>query len=267
MKKQSIAFIGAGNMARAIIAGLLKTDVDPKRIWASSPTILSRAPLSVHVTTDNFEAAKQADIIVLGVKPWAIEALCQELKSIIHEKKPLIISLAAGVKTESIARFCEAENIALVRTMPNIASAVGAGVTGLFANAFVTSEQKTAADNLFQSVGSTVWVEEENQLDVITVISGSGPAYFFYFFEAMQATAESLGLSSEKAKALVAATAQGAAKMVMERAEPFMELRRQVTSEKGVTAAATSVFDENKVKEIIDTAMRAALTRAQELAK
>lgn len=219
------------------------------------------------LTSSNVEAAQEADVIVLGVKPWGIESVCQELKSIIHHKKPLIVSLAAGIKTAKIVCSCEKENLPIVRAMPNIASAVGAGMTGLFANAFVTQAQKNLVETIFRSTGAVCWVDDEAQLDDVTVVSGSGPAYFFYLFEAMQATAESLGLSSTQARMLVIETAVGAAKMGLERQESFAQLRRLVTSEKGVTAAATAVFDQHQLKTIVDEAMKAALVRAKELAQ
>ena len=149
--------------------------------------------------------------------------------------------------------------------MPNIASAVGAGTTGLFSTASVSEDQKTFAESLFRSVGATVWTNDENQLDVITAVSGSGPAYLFYIFEAMQKAAESLGFDSEQAKLLVAQTATGAAKMVMETSESFEQLRRFVTSEKGTTAAAISVFDQHNMQNIVIDAINAAFNRAKEL--
>ena len=268
--KKTIAFIGAGNMSRAFIAGLLQSGFDPKAIWASSPTVGKHNELnalSIHTTTNNVEAAEHADIIVFGVKPWVIETICVELKKIIQDKKPLLISLATGVKTETMAEYLENKEVHLVRTMPNIASAVGAGATCLFANTSVTHEQKLFAEELFRATGAAVWVDDENQLDVITAVSGSGPAYLFYFFDAMQSVGESMGLTAEQAKILVSQTAVGAAKMAMERSESFEQLRRLVTAEKGTTAAATAVFDQNELKNIVKKAMQACLARAKELAK
>lgn len=268
---KTIAFIGAGNMARAMIAGLLQNGYNPKHIWASSPGIAQRDHyknnLPIHVTTDNIEAAKHADVIVLAVKPFIAEAVLTELRSVISDKKPLLISIMTGITTPTIAQWIDHKAHHIVRTMPNIASAVSAGMSGLFANSYVCAEDKTFAESLFRSVGTTLWVDDESQLDIITAVSGSGPAYLFYFFDAMQKTAESLGLTAEQSKLLVSQTATGAAKMVMETGETFDQLRRFVTAEKGTTAAATAVFDHHNTKMIVDEAIRAALNRAKELAR
>ncbi|MDP1574929.1 MAG: pyrroline-5-carboxylate reductase [Coxiellaceae bacterium] len=268
--QKTIAFIGAGNMSRAFIVGLLQSGFDPKNIWASSPTIAKHNELnalSIHTTTNNAEAAAHADIIIFAIKPWVIEAVCVELKAIIQDKNPLLISLATGIKTATISALLDNYPVHLVRTMPNIASAVGAGATGLFANTAVTHAQKIEVEKLFRATGVAVWVEEENLLDVITAVSGSGPAYLFYFFEAMQRVGESMGLTAEQAKILVSQTAVGAAKMAMERPESFEDLRRLVTAEKGTTAAAMAVFDQNELKSTVKKAMQACLARAKELAK
>lgn len=269
-KSKKIAFIGAGNMTRAMIAGLIQNGFEPNDIWASSPTIAKRKntiPFPIHFVVDNQEAVKAADTIVFAVKPPILERVCGALKDSIQEKKNLIISVAAGVTTHSIAAWLDKKNIAIVRTMPNIAAAVGAGVTGLYANERVTENQIMIAESLFRSIGATLWLTDENQLNVITAISGSGPAYLFYFFEAMQKTAESFGIDTEKAKFLVSQTAMGAAKLVMESGDSFEQLRRFVTSEKGTTAAAIDVFTQHQTQQVVEEAMRAALLRAKELSR
>lgn len=269
-KSKKIAFIGAGNMTRAIISGLIHNGFDPADIWASSPTIANRKntiPFPIHFVDDNQKAVKVADTIVFAVKPVMLESICVALKECIQEKKNLIISVVTGVTTQSIAAWLNKKNAAIVRTMPNIASAVGAGVTGLYANDRVTENQIMIAESLFRSVGATLWLKDEDQLNVITAISGSGPAYLFYFFEAMQKTAEAFGMDAEKAKFLVSQTAMGAAKLVMESGDSFEQLRRFVTSEKGTTAAAIDVFNQHQTQKIIEEAMKAALFRARELSR
>ncbi len=267
---KKIAFIGAGNMARAMIAGLINNGFPADHIWAASPNVQKhekiKSQFSIHLTSDNVEAAKHADIIVFAVKPWVMETVCGEIKKIMLVKKPLLISLVTGIKTTSIAHWLSHSHCALIRTMPNIASAVGAGATGLFANPHATADQKDFAESLFRSVGATLWLQNEDQLDVITAISGSGPAYLFYIFEAMQNAAESLGLSAAEAKLLVAQTATGAAKMVMETDESFDQLRRLVTAEKGTTAAAIGVLEQHDVQNTVKKAIEAAFQRAKELA-
>ena len=176
---KTIAFIGAGNMARAMMTGLLKNGFDPKTIWASSPGITKHAQFAkdipIHTTTDNCVAAKNANVIVFAVKPWMMESVCPEIQSIVQEKNPLIISFVTGVTTKTISQYLNAKNAIIVRTMPNVASAVGAGTAGLFATSSVGHEQRSFAESFFRSVGATVWVKQEDQLDVITAVSGSGP--------------------------------------------------------------------------------------------
>lgn len=268
---KKIAFIGTGNMARAMIGGLINNGYLADHIWASSPNVQKhdkiRSKFSIHLTADNVEAAKQADIIVFAVKPCVMETVCTELKEIVQEKNPLLISVVTGIKTSSIAKWLSHQYCTLVRAMPNIASAVAAGATGLFANPHATLNQKDFAEIFFRSVGAAVWVHNEDQLDVMTAVSGSGPAYLFYIFEAMQKAAEAFGLEAEQAKLLVAQTAMGAAKMVMETDESFENLRRLVTAEKGTTAAAMAVFEQYDTQAIIKKAMAAAWHRAQELAQ
>ncbi|OGT42129.1 MAG: pyrroline-5-carboxylate reductase [Gammaproteobacteria bacterium RIFCSPHIGHO2_12_FULL_40_19] len=267
---KTIAFIGAGNMAGAIIAGLLQNGFSNDHIIACSPNIQQREHfknLAIRITSDNREAATQADVIVFGVKPFMLKNVCDELKTIIHQKKQLLISIVAGIKTSTITKWIHHEYGPIVRTMPNIASAVGAGVTGLFANAHVDEHQKILAESLFRSVGTTLWMHDENQLDIITAISGSGPAYLFYIFEAMQKAAINLGIDADQAKLLVAQTATGAAKLAMETGESFEQLRHFVTSEKGTTAAAIDIFNAHHTQDIVKDAIHAALKRAKELSQ
>lgn len=267
---KTIAFIGAGNMARAIISGLLQNGFNSDHIWASSPNIEQRdnfKNLAIHTTPDNTEAAKHADVIVLSVKPFMLKTVCEELKTVLHQKKPLLISIVTGVKTQTIAQWIQQDHCPIIRTMPNIAAAVGSGVTGLFAHGHVNEHQKTLAESLFRSVGTTIWMHDENQLDIITAISGSGPAYLFYIFEAMQKAAIGLGIDAKQAKLLVAQTATGAAKLAMETGESFEQLRRFVTSEKGTTAAAIDIFNHHHTQKIIEEAINAALKRAKELSQ
>lgn len=266
-----IAFIGAGNMARAMITGLLENGFHSNHIWASSPGIKQRDHfkniLPIQITTSNVEAASHADVIVLAVKPWMIETVANEIKSIVQQKKALLISVVTGIKTHTFSEFMGNHMIPIVRTMPNIASSVGAGMTALFATTSVSEEQKMFAESLFRSMGSAMWVADENQLDVITAVSGSGPAYLFYVFEAMQSAAESMGLSAEQSKLLITQTAVGAAKMAIETDHSFESLRKMVTAEKGTTAAATAILDERNTKKIVHDAMMAAWHRAKELSK
>lgn len=265
-----IAFIGSGNMARAMITGLLENGFHANHIWASSPRIKQHDHfknfLPIHITTSNIEAASHADILVFAIKPWMIETVVNEIKSVILKKNILLISVVTGINTHTFSALLDHSAIPIVRTMPNIASAVRAGMTALFASS-VSEEQKAFSESLFRSMGATTWVSDENELDVITAVSGSGPAYLFYVYEAMQAAAESMGLSAEQSKLLITQTAVGAAKMVMETDHSFQSLRKMVTAEKGTTAAATAILDERGTKKIIHDAITAAWHRAKELSK
>ena len=264
---KTIAFIGAGKIARALQAGLIQNGYSADNIWMSSPNIDKNTQLTafpVHLTNDNNEAARHAEVIVFAVKPFVMKSVCESLKKTLQKKNNLLITVVTGTTTHSIAQWTGQTNI--VRTMPNVAASVGAGVTGLFANNDVSDDKKSFAETLFRSVGATTWVKEEGQLDAITAISGSGPAYFFYLCEAMQAAGVALGLDKNQSKLLVAETALGAAKMMIESGDDFHVLREKVTSDKGTTMAATTVFDQHDLKNITKMAVKAAFSRAKELA-
>lgn len=266
---KTIALIGAGKMGSALLSGLIQSGYDTHHIWVSSPNARNNIHLkkfSAHVTENNNEAVAQADVVVFAVKPFIMQAVCEALQETLAKKEVLLTSVVTGVTTTTIAKWAGKKDIPIVRTMPNVAAAVGAGATGLFANAFVSHDQKMFAESLFRSVGTTMWVEDESQLDAITAISGSGPAYFFYLCEAMQAASIALGLDQHQSKLLIAETALGAAKMMIESGDDFHVLRAMVTSQKGTTMAATDVLDQAKTKDIIKAAIKAAFLRAKELA-
>jgi len=202
---------------------------------------------------------------MLAVKPNMIPTVCEELQSIVHKNNPLVISLATGITIHAIQHSLQTNKASLIRAMPNVAATVSAGVTGLFANDNVTAAQKMLAESLFRAVGTTHWLMHENQLDAITAISGSGPAYLFYLFEAMQKAAESFGLQKEIAQLLIAETATGAAKMALESGEDFHQLRQKVTSPKGTTQAAIDVLTSHQVDNTLVEAIKAAYDRAKVL--
>ena len=268
--QQTIAFIGTGNMANAIIAGLLKNNFIPNNIIASSPSATEKSHLNmfnIQVTSDNTFAAENADIIVLEVKPAMIQSVCQSLKDTIKLKNPIIISIAAGVSTDRIQEALDNDQISVLRAMPNIAATVMASATGLYANKNTSIDEKLITESLFRSIGTILWADDEDKLDAITAIAGSGPAYLFYLFEAMQSAAEALGIDKNSAQLLIAETATGAAKMAMETSESFETLRRFVTSPKGTTEAATDYLSQHNVKEIMMQAVKAAHSRAKALSK
>lgn len=265
-----IAFIGAGSMARAIIAGLIQNNMPPKSIWACSRSQekcdLIASQFAVHTTTDSLKATSEADTVVLCVKPFQMKDLCLKLQPTFQKKQPLIISVAAGLSLASLTKWC-GDNLSIVRVMPNIAAAVNASATGMVCEATLSDTQKNNIESIFRSVGTTFWVKTEDALDALTVIAGSGPAYCFYLYEAMQQTAETLGLPADITKLLVAETAVGAAKLALETTDNFSELRQFVTSPNGATQAATDLLDDFDVQSIMSKAIKAAYARTKAMSE
>ncbi|MFO1389473.1 pyrroline-5-carboxylate reductase [Cellvibrio sp.] len=264
-----IAFIGAGNMAKAIIGGLLAEGFKRINIVASGPRqeTLDRvaAEYGINVTTDNQAAASTADVVVLAVKPQMLKEVCQGLAdSLAH--KPLIISLAAGITTESIASWLGGDQ-AIVRCMPNTPSQLRVGASGLFANAHVSAAQKSTANTILGAVGIVQWVDDEALINPVTAVSGSGPAYFFLVMEAMIDAGVELGLSRESATELTLQTALGAAILAKQSAEDVAVLRRRVTSPKGTTEQAINSFENDQIRAMFSRAMTACSNRAVELSE
>lgn len=270
MNNKNVVFIGCGNMGGSIIAGLVADDYPPEHIWAASPeqeqlTFLQEK-YAINITTDNLQAIANADILVLAVKPQAIKTVIMELQKDMLERKPLIITIAAGITTDNITKWL-GQQIAMVRAMPNTPAMLRCGASGLFANSLVTAEQCQAAESLMRAVGVIEWFEKEKDLDTVTALSGSGPAYFFLLMEAMEAAAVDLGLAKDKAHLLTLQTALGAAKMALEREDAIEKLRRQVTSPGGTTESALRMLEQHQFKDIIGKALHAAAKRADELSK
>ncbi|MDC9727285.1 MAG: pyrroline-5-carboxylate reductase [Candidatus Thioglobus sp.] len=264
----SIGFIGAGNMAYAIISGLINQGISADKIKISDTDeallSLRKDEFNLEVFTDNSELASKVDIIVLAVKPQVLSAVCHQLQPTL-KNDTLIISIAAGIRTHDIGRWLGG-NKAIVRTMPNTPALLNQGVTGLFANEFVNQEQKQLASDVMQSVGQSLWVEEETMLDAVTALSGSGPAYFFLMIESMTKAGVALGLSEQTAQQLSIKTALGASMMADTSKESARELRAKVTSPNGTTQAAIESFQDQDFEVVVAHAMRAAYDRAGELA-
>lgn len=269
MNKVTIAFIGAGNMASALIVSLIATGYPADKLYVSNPSLeklqILQGKFGVHVTQSNTEAAQSADVIVFAVKPQTMLLVCGELKDIIADKKPLLISVVTGVSTTKMEAWLGDEP-AIVRAMPNTPAAVSAGATGLFSNAHTRDEQKDLAEMLFRSAGVAVWLDSEDQIDLVIAVSGSGPAYCFLFMEAMQKAAQSMGLSDDVARLLTSQTMLGAVRMVMETEQDIMQLRESVTSPHGTTEAAISIFESGNIRQLIADAMQAACDRSKEIA-
>ncbi len=265
-----VAFIGAGNMAKAISIGLINSGSKPENIMVANPSAEKRLALAnefgIQQTDDNVKAAEFADIIVLAVKPHFINTVCTQLSQVNNIQDKLITSVAAGITIAQIqqALACQA---GVVRVMPNTPSQLGLGMSGLFASLEVNAAQKSAADKLMKAVGEVIWLTSETKIDAITAVAGSGPAYFFLFMEAMQKQALAFGFSDEESRMLVQQTALGAAQMVAHNNIDISQLRENVTSKGGTTFAALEHFRENALEQIVSGAMTAAFNRAQEMAK
>ena len=265
----SICFIGAGNMAQSLIGGLIASGYDKQNIIATDPTQESRNAVTekfgIQCFGDNAEAVSKADIVVLAVKPQILESVCQTILDSVKSKKPLIISIAAGIRSKDINCWLGG-NAAIVRTMPNTPALIQTGATGLFANEIVSQDQQSQAEHILRAAGITVWVDNETKLDAVTALSGSGPAYYFLFMEAMEQAGQQLGLDEKTAHLLTLQTALGAAKMALESHQDFASLRQNVTSPNGTTEKAIQSFQADGLPEIINKAMKAAQNRAVELA-
>ena len=267
MSVDRIAFIGAGNMARAMAGGLLRAGASPTSLIASDPMVAQRenmATLGISTTDDNATAVAGADVVVLAVKPQVLGAVVTGLRSQLSAGQ-LVLSIAAGVPTSAIETWC-ARRLAVVRCMPNTPALFGAGISALFANGRVGPHQRALAERVLRAAGEVVWVDDESMLDAVTAVSGSGPAYFFYLMEGMIEAAKSLGLDDALARQLTLATAYGSAIMARESAEQPAQLRRNVTSPGGTTERALGILDEAHVRATIEAAVRAAAARSRELA-
>ena len=267
---QSIAFIGAGNMASSIFGGLIEDGWPKNKIWA---TARSEATLEkvknqygVQVTPDNHQAVRQSEIVVLCVKPQMMKAVLQDLAPTLKEAKPLLISVAAGINLDSLQTWA-GSHLPIVRCMPNTPALLRCGVSGLFANELANAEQKAVTDTIFKAVGMALWVDNENLIDSVIAVSGSGPAYYFLFMEAMTEVGTRLGFDRETAEQLTLQTALGAAKMAVGSDVDARELRRQVTSPGGTTEQAIKAFQTGGLEQLVEQAMQAAVDRAAEMTR
>ncbi|PXF32234.1 pyrroline-5-carboxylate reductase [Pokkaliibacter plantistimulans] len=268
MSQATLAFIGAGNMASAIIGGLIANGYPADFILASDRTPANLLQLSdkygIRTATSNIEAVHEAQVVVLAVKPQVLRDVCIALRGQLNHK-PLIISIAAGVTLESMAEWL-GKDMPIVRCMPNTPAMLQVGASGLYANSHASDVQQVLAEKILAAVGLVTWVDEESQLDAVTAVSGSGPAYFFMFMEAMAAAGEKLGLSAEQSMQLTIQTALGAARMAKESGLPPGELKRRVMSPKGTTEQAVQTFEQGGLHELTLSAMQACARRAEELA-
>lgn len=264
-----LTFIGAGNMASSLIGGLVERGHPADYIMACDPLgdYLERMQhrFGILTSTDNINGAARADVLVLAVKPQILERVCRELSGHI-DHKPLVVSIAAGVPLASLSAWL-GDELPLVRCMPNTPSLLQQGASGLFANDIVSEDQRQQAEGIMASVGIVEWVRSEDEIDAVTALSGSGPAYYFLFMEIMEKVGIELGLDPQVARRLTRQTALGAARMGAAENVEVAELRRQVTSPGGTTAQAIESFMSSNLEQVFRDAMGAALQRARDMAQ
>ena len=270
LDNKKISFIGGGNMAEALISGLVSCGVKPSLITVADPSSEAREQLAakglntVDPTTDAKAAVIDADIVVLAVKPQVMKAVVSGFADALD--KQLVISVAAGLSTEILSGMLGGyDNI--VRAMPNTPAMIQMGATGLYGTENISAEQKQLATAVMEASGLVMWVEDEAHMHAVTAVSGSAPAYMFYIIEAMVDGAVALGLDKEQASALAMQTMLGAAKMAMESEDAPAELRRKVTSPNGTTQAAIESMQANDISRQISEAMQACYDRSQALSE
>lgn len=270
MTSPTIAILGAGNMGASLLGGLINNHFTSDKLWITDTDTkklgLLKNQFNIHISTKNQEAAQSADIIILAVKPQILSQVIADIAPIVQKHNPLILSIAAGVRISSIQQWL-GKTVPIVRVMPNTPALIGCGASVLCASPFVTNEQRNIAESILRAVGITVWISDENQMDIVTALSGSGPAYFFLIIEALQKAAQQLGLSEETARLLTLQTAYGATRMAIESEHDVVKLRQHVTSPGGTTEQAIRVFEEENIREICLKVLSAAQHRSKELAE
>jgi pyrroline-5-carboxylate reductase len=263
-----ISFIGGGNMASALIAGLVGKLAAGPDVHVVDPSTEALQRLNARYGVSTAESigprVAESEVVVLAVKPQQMREVANALRPLLATAKPLLLSIAAGIRSADLSRWLGGYP-AIVRTMPNTPALIGMGITGMVAMPGVSERQKAAADSILRAVGQTVWLDDESQIDPVTAVSGSGPAYVFYFLEAMQLAALELGLSAEQGKELALATFAGAAQLAAQSDEPLEVLRQRVTSKGGTTYAAITSMEQARVKQDIIDAVKAASARGREL--
>ncbi len=270
-RSSAVAFIGGGNMARSLIGGLIARGQAPEHIRVAEPVDALRSGLEADFGVRTFaqatDACDGADLWLLAVKPQVMRSVCGDLAALAQAQQPLVISVAAGITSGQLQRWLgDADGrLPVVRAMPNTPALLGVGITGLFASTAVDDARRTRATGLLEAVGPAVWIDDEAQMDAVTAVSGSGPAYVFLLAEAMQDAGITQGLSPQAARALVQQTLLGAATMLTQLEEPAPVLRQRVTSPGGTTQAAVESFEAGGFRELVSRAIEAATVRGREL--
>lgn len=268
MANPSITFIGGGNMATSLVGGLIADHYIADRITVSDPSAERRDWLEqkfgVQTCADNQAAVAEADVVVLAVKPQVMREVVTDLAPALATRRPLVVSVAAGVREEAISRWLGYDG-PVVRCMPNTPALLQSGVSALYPNDQVDAGQRDIAESILRAVGTVIWIDDETLMNTVTAISGSGPAYFFRVMESLEEAAVARGLERDKARLLVIETALGAARMALESDDDPGTLRAKVTSRGGTTAAALDAFESGGLGELIDRAVGAAHDRSIEL--
>jgi len=271
MNNSNICFIGCGNMGQSLIGGLIANGHDPTAIHGADPDAVKRDLLKrkygIQVYQDNIDAVVNTEIVILAVKPQALLQTLAGISDIIRSSSPLIISIAAGIRLATLEAAL-GDTLPIIRVMPNTPALIQAGASALFANAAVTTSEREQAESIMRSVGLALWLDNEAQMDTVTALSGSGPAYFFLMMEMMEKAAVKLGLPVDQARLLTLETAFGAAKMALESEADAATLRQQVTSPGGTTEQALKVLmEKGNFEQLFLEALGAAKKRSEELAE
>lgn len=266
----NVGFIGAGNMAKALAGGLLARGWAAERLHAADPHPDARAgwhaKFGLSCAEDNVAVARAADVLVLAVKPQQMATVARALAPAMQGRRAIVISIAAGIRLAQLEAWL-GHGVAIVRAMPNTPALVGSGAAGLYANTQVDAAGRQLAHDILASVGVALWLETEDQLDAVTALSGSGPAYFFLMMEALERAGVELGLAPSTARALTLATALGAARMATASDDDPATLRTRVTSPGGTTEAALKLLQRAGYADLVARALKAAAERARELAE
>jgi pyrroline-5-carboxylate reductase len=270
MPNNLIGFIGGGNMSTSLVVGLIESGWDPDKIIVSDPNIEKRdklvEQLKITAINDNKQLASKVDVIILGIKPNNVKEVLTSIQNEIKEKQPLILSVAAGITTKQISTWVNNQSYPIVRAMPNTPALIRQGATGVFANSYTNNAYKKLTTKILEAVSCIAWIQEESQIDIVTALSGSGPAFFFYFIETLIQSAKKLGLDEQSAHKLCLQTAIGSALLAKD-ASSLKELRERVTSKGGTTQAGLNCLMSESFQNIIENTIKSASLRGKEISK
>lgn len=269
METPCIAVIGAGHMGSSLLNGLVKSGYSGGKVWAADPNqkLLQKLAeeLHINITLDNVRAIQACDVIIFAIKPQLFAEVAPPLAPLFQKDHKLVISVMAGIQINSMSRIW-GQKVSIVRSMPNMPALIGCGASALYAGPSITSEERNLAESILRTLGVVVWVKDENLMNIVTALSGSGPAYFFLIMEALQEAAVSFSLPEEVARLLVLQTALGSARLAMESDFSLPELRKRVTSPGGTTEKGLNVLESMHIREILKKTLEAAKLRSEELA-